>query len=912
MNRNHLTKTAAALLAATLICGNPVLAETASAQQTATASVANASQSRFPDVAADHWAMKHISKLSLLGIIKGNEKGQYMPEAPVTQEQVITMAVRMMGLEEQLKALPSSNVGLEVTDYAKPYVQMALEKGLINYHEENTLSGSAGWGQKEAAREWVAKLSIRAIGKQEEAAQLGSQEPAFTDSASISVWAKGYINEAVALKIVTGMEDGSFRPKDTVTRAQMAAFLSRAGKYTPDIESKTATGVVESVSADTIRLVDDYGSLSTYTLSAETVYYGLKDAAVPASSLAVENKVYLILSGGQVQYAEVLEEFAKVADSLEGTIQEVTTQASTVTLNLKTGTGVSVVELDEVKKLSILDPDGKGMKLSDLAEGVQVELKRSGSRAKYSTVIIQHIPLNKTAEGLIQSIDLSGGKLNVLEKETGTVQYPLSGSVTYINNGAEGDLGTLRAGDTIRYTIKNDWLTHMEMVAPYVEPSDAGSLVKIESDKSNLIITIRKSDTQYETYLLDAQATIEIPGMAYTSYKDLVPGDTVKVMLTEGDDPRATKIIVTNRSITTEYFSTIVNYAAATQYLTVQLADGSPGLYVLSDSTKIDLGGTAIALENAGTVLVPGRKVDITASSEKNVSEIKAVTGYEGVITRTDSTRNEITLMVGTRLQTFKLSTAVSIELASLIGAKLNDLAVGDTAKVVFEPNSEVVSKIMVHKTLMNRLTEKNDATRTLAFKSESGLSYTIGLPTSIKFYNQAQTEIAAGDLTSGGLYNLQYTGYTLERVISVPVTRGTVTAVDAASGKVTLSVMGAAGTTVTLGSNVKVKREGAISWTTGFGSLSAGDRVEIAKDATGANVIYIAAPLQKKVDRYDAATAALYVQIASTTDPKFHYLSGKVYVHKGSGTLLPSGLTSGDSVLLYVIDGKIIEIEKQ
>lgn len=40
-------------------------------------------------------------------------------------------------------------------------------------------------------------------------------------------WAKQYINTAVGLKLINGMGDGTFRPNDTVTYAQVIALLIR-------------------------------------------------------------------------------------------------------------------------------------------------------------------------------------------------------------------------------------------------------------------------------------------------------------------------------------------------------------------------------------------------------------------------------------------------------------------------------------------------------------------------------------------------------------------------------------------------------------------------------------------------------------------------------------------------------------
>ena len=49
----------------------------------------------------------------------------------------------------------------------------------------------------------------------------------FTDDSEISEWAKSGVRLAAANGFINGMEDGSFQPKSTATRAQAAAVISR-------------------------------------------------------------------------------------------------------------------------------------------------------------------------------------------------------------------------------------------------------------------------------------------------------------------------------------------------------------------------------------------------------------------------------------------------------------------------------------------------------------------------------------------------------------------------------------------------------------------------------------------------------------------------------------------------------------
>ncbi|UVI33523.1 S-layer homology domain-containing protein [Paenibacillus spongiae] len=62
----------------------------------------------------------------------------------------------------------------------------------------------------------------------------------FTDAGSIAKWAKPYIAKAVERGMITGYADGSFRPDSTMTRTEMAALMARAaGLHVPEAGSAT-------------------------------------------------------------------------------------------------------------------------------------------------------------------------------------------------------------------------------------------------------------------------------------------------------------------------------------------------------------------------------------------------------------------------------------------------------------------------------------------------------------------------------------------------------------------------------------------------------------------------------------------------------------------------------------------------
>ena len=55
-----------------------------------------------------------------------------------------------------------------------------------------------------------------------------SASSTFTDAYQIGGWSRGLVQEAADLGIIGGYADGTFRPRQNITRGQMACFLVRA------------------------------------------------------------------------------------------------------------------------------------------------------------------------------------------------------------------------------------------------------------------------------------------------------------------------------------------------------------------------------------------------------------------------------------------------------------------------------------------------------------------------------------------------------------------------------------------------------------------------------------------------------------------------------------------------------------
>lgn len=82
-----------------------------------------ANGSTFADVPAGHWASGYISQAASLGIVNGYGNGNFGPGDTVTYEQAVTMIVRALGYENE-----AGSAG----GYPDGYLSIAQSIGLLN------------------------------------------------------------------------------------------------------------------------------------------------------------------------------------------------------------------------------------------------------------------------------------------------------------------------------------------------------------------------------------------------------------------------------------------------------------------------------------------------------------------------------------------------------------------------------------------------------------------------------------------------------------------------------------------------------------------------------------------------------------------------------------------------------------
>lgn len=183
----------------------------------------------FPDVSKQHWAFEYISDMVEREILSGYPDGTFKPEDKVSRAEFARIMASAAGLEVKPTSV-SSFADVAITDWYSPYIETA--KYFLNGYN---ISGEMVYAPNaKALREDIAVAMVKMKGYDVSDADTSALESVFKDHEGISEYAKKYIAVALERGLISGYEDNTFRPQNTITRSESAALLWRACQYGND------------------------------------------------------------------------------------------------------------------------------------------------------------------------------------------------------------------------------------------------------------------------------------------------------------------------------------------------------------------------------------------------------------------------------------------------------------------------------------------------------------------------------------------------------------------------------------------------------------------------------------------------------------------------------------------------------
>ncbi len=256
----------------------------------------------------DHWAKDAIEKWSTYQVVKGLENGDFKPNDPVKRSELATFINRTFQYTASENIRTYEDVASEA--WYSEAIANVTGRGLMY------IPGTKFEPSENATREEVAYALAKAYNL-----KVDRTEPMhFADEAEISTWAIDSIQALVQGGFIKGRPDGSFAPKEPITRAEVVTilenltphFIHTAGEYTGDLVGNVV------INTENVTLKDMTINGDVYLTA------GIGDGKVRLENVTVTGTVYV--QGGQAKllgtYHNVQLESGKAFEFIKGTMKE--------------------------------------------------------------------------------------------------------------------------------------------------------------------------------------------------------------------------------------------------------------------------------------------------------------------------------------------------------------------------------------------------------------------------------------------------------------------------------------------------------------------------------------------------------------------------------------------------------------
>jgi len=481
----------------------------------------------------NHWAKDDMEDLVKRGFLSGYSDNTMQPNKNMTACELLVMLsrfytlsdVQMGKINSDYKDIVSKAVPTK-SSWANDSVGVCLAAGIITESELKQMDLTA-----EIEKQQLAVFLVRAMHLSDAAETLKDKELTYDDAAQISANSRGSIGELAELEIVKGDAKNKFAPKTKVTRAVVAAMISRSIKYVEKNEIKLTikeyegltqeNGIVDSASGNNLMLRGFDGLIREYPVpAAATVSVGGEQKTL--SSAYEGCYAQIILKNGIVNHLNIEKDSSLVW--VQGTIASVNaTNASLYLQDINTGKSTNYA----IPSKAAVTQDGKSILLSSLSQKNFVTIKST----KSTVTEVYSMSSNYELNGTISEITYGTSVSMKINDEKGT-KYCFSLDISDLPTIKRGDIDIsidrLKVGNAVTLVIKNCEIT--SITAKGSENKLTGRLTSITTTANGTIWSFAANDGSNKSLMLD-EGVGAYSGKTAILLSDIHIGDEVSVVI---------------------------------------------------------------------------------------------------------------------------------------------------------------------------------------------------------------------------------------------------------------------------------------------------------------------------------------------------------------------------------------------
>lgn len=177
-------------------------------------------EEKFTDI-TDHWAKDYIYKLYEKNIITGRTETTFDPQAQLTRAECVVLLSRMAGADVTSHSASGKFADVADGDWFNQAIGWAADNGIVAGMSETEFAPLSPITREQFTVMLSRFASFAGIDLSQTA-----DEIAFTDADNFSDYAKDAIGIVQRAGIINGRDDGTFAPRDNITRAETAKMLA--------------------------------------------------------------------------------------------------------------------------------------------------------------------------------------------------------------------------------------------------------------------------------------------------------------------------------------------------------------------------------------------------------------------------------------------------------------------------------------------------------------------------------------------------------------------------------------------------------------------------------------------------------------------------------------------------------------
>ena len=172
----------------------------------------------FSDISHKAWYYKAVGEAVEKGIMKGTAKQTFAPDSTVTRAMLVTALYRLSP-DAQTAFAPAEFSDIEADSWYSEALGWGVETGIVKGMSETLFAPD-----EIVTREQMCAFIRRYLKYYEIEPERLEREP-LKDGDDVAGWARKDVQALYEMKLINGMGNGYFRPKESTTRAQCAKIL---------------------------------------------------------------------------------------------------------------------------------------------------------------------------------------------------------------------------------------------------------------------------------------------------------------------------------------------------------------------------------------------------------------------------------------------------------------------------------------------------------------------------------------------------------------------------------------------------------------------------------------------------------------------------------------------------------------